>query len=78
MTIVLTIVIVGALMTGMAVGVMFTGRSLKGSCGGPGGAECACEKAGTPNACADPDATSPSGKAPLPGRTADNGVTLYN
>ncbi|NVB41583.1 hypothetical protein G6O69_27335 [Pseudenhygromyxa sp. WMMC2535] len=51
MTIVLlTIVIVALLMGGMAVGVIFSNKPLKGSCGGVGGS-CACEEAGTPGAC---------------------------
>jgi hypothetical protein len=46
----LTIGIVAALMGGMAVGVIFSNKPLKGSCGGVGGS-CACEEAGTPGAC---------------------------
>ncbi|PRQ03953.1 (Na+)-NQR maturation NqrM [Enhygromyxa salina] len=50
--IVLTIGITAALMAGMAVGVIFSNKPLRGSCGGVGGAgSCACEEAGTPNAC---------------------------
>lgn len=46
----LTIAIVAMLMTGMAVGVIFSNKPLKGSCGGVG-TSCACEEAGTPGAC---------------------------
>ncbi|KIG13231.1 hypothetical protein DB30_00454 [Enhygromyxa salina] len=50
--ILLTVGIVAALMAGMAVGVIFSNKPLRGSCGGVGGAgSCACEEAGTPNAC---------------------------
>jgi hypothetical protein len=48
----LTVGIVAALMAGMAVGVIFSNKPLRGSCGGVGGAgSCACEEAGTPGAC---------------------------
>jgi uncharacterized protein len=48
----LTIGIVAALMAGMAVGVIFSSKPLRGSCGGVGSAgSCACEEAGTPGAC---------------------------
>lgn len=46
----LTIGIVAVLMGGMAVGVIFSNKPLKGSCGGVG-TSCACEEAGTPGAC---------------------------
>jgi hypothetical protein len=49
---VLTLGITAALMAGMAVGVMFNGKPLKGSCGGTG-ERCACAEAGTPGACED-------------------------
>ncbi len=50
MTILLTIGIIATLMAGMAVGVIFANKPLRGSCGGTGSA-CACEEAGTPGAC---------------------------
>jgi hypothetical protein len=46
----LTLGIVAALMGGMAVGVIFSNKPLRGSCGGVG-TSCACEEAGTPGAC---------------------------
>jgi hypothetical protein len=48
--ILLTIGIVAALMGGMAIGVIFSNKPLRGSCGGIGGS-CACEEAGKPGAC---------------------------
>lgn len=50
-TFVLTVVLVGLLMAAMAVGVIFSGRRLKGSCGGKGGPECACDAQGIPREC---------------------------
>ncbi|GAB3682505.1 DUF539 domain-containing protein [Salinisphaera aquimarina] len=38
----------------MAIGVMVTGREIKGSCGGVGGGDCACSKGGS---CPPPDAS---------------------
>lgn len=37
------------IMVAMAVGVIFSNRELKGSCGGVG--NCACEEAGRPKTC---------------------------
>jgi hypothetical protein len=54
----LTIGIVAALMGGMAVGVIFSNKPLKGSCGGIG-TSCACEEAGTPGACKIEDPGQP-------------------
>ena len=62
----LTVGIVAALMAGMAVGVIFSNKPLRGSCGGVGGAgSCACEEAGTPGACKIEDGASTAG-AELP------------
>ena len=54
-TVCVTIGVFAAVMAGMAVGVIFSNKELKGSCGGVGGS-CACEEAGTPGACKVPDA----------------------
>ncbi|HLT40055.1 MAG TPA: hypothetical protein VK034_27430 [Enhygromyxa sp.] len=61
----LTVGIIAALMGGMAVGVIFSNKPLRGSCGGVGGS-CACEEAGTPGACKieDPKPADASFKAP--------------
>jgi hypothetical protein len=45
-----TVVVFAALMAAMAVGVIFRGRALKGSCGGTG-ADCYCDRNGLPRAC---------------------------
>jgi len=38
-----TLVLVGLLMLAMGVGVVFSGRRLRGSCGGVGGPACECD-----------------------------------
>jgi hypothetical protein len=53
-TVLLTFGIIAVLMGGMAVGVIFSNKPLRGSCGGVGGS-CACEEAGTPGACMTPE-----------------------
>lgn len=50
-TFVLTVALMGIIMLGMAIGVIFRGKELKGSCGGKGGEECFCEKNNLPRAC---------------------------
>ncbi len=50
-TFVLTVLLIGALMAAMAVGVIFSNRQLQGSCGGEGGADCACDAQGIPRKC---------------------------
>ncbi len=49
---ILTLGITAVLMAGMAVGVIFGNKRLRGSCGGVGDA-CACDEAGIPRACED-------------------------
>jgi len=43
----LTVVAIALVMAAMAIGVVITGRRLKGSCGGVGGS-CECERNGVP------------------------------
>ena len=49
-TLLLTILLLALLMLAMAVGVIFGGKALQGSCGGVG-ASCACDLAGRPRDC---------------------------
>lgn len=46
LVVLLTIAVIAFAMAAMAIGVMVTGRRLKGSCGGADG--CACDRAGIP------------------------------
>ncbi|MDF1666612.1 MAG: (Na+)-NQR maturation NqrM [Planctomycetota bacterium] len=55
-TLLLTIALIAILMTGMAVGVIFANKELKGSCGGVG--NCECEEAGRPPECQKPEKAS--------------------
>lgn len=51
-TFLLTLGLMGIVMLGMAVGVIFQGKELKGSCGGKGGADdCFCDANNLPRAC---------------------------
>ncbi|PIE22672.1 MAG: hypothetical protein CSA62_11360 [Planctomycetota bacterium] len=49
-TVIAAIILMGLLMLGMAVGVMFKRAPLKGSCGGEGG-DCLCDRLGIPREC---------------------------
>ena len=78
MEVIVTIAVFGTMMFIMALGVMFTGRPLKGSCGGVGG-NCPCDEAGTPGACKiDPETADhpPQKSLTLTGETKD-GIKLY-
>lgn len=67
---VVTLVFMGSIMAAMAVGVIFRGKALKGSCGGVGGADCLCESEGKPMGTCDLPASSTLD-------TTDDGVRLY-
>ncbi|MBK04442.1 MAG: DUF539 domain-containing protein [Deltaproteobacteria bacterium] len=45
----LSLGLIAIIMTIMAVGVIFSNKELKGSCGGPG--NCECERKGIPKKC---------------------------
>ena len=67
---VITLVFMGGIMAAMAVGVIFSGRALKGSCGGVGGADCLCESEGKPlGTCDLPTSTATE--------TKPDGVQIY-
>ena len=52
MTVVLVTLVVFLVVVGiMALGVMVHGRSLKGSCGGPGSSDCHCTTAREAQSC---------------------------
>ncbi|MCB9546722.1 MAG: hypothetical protein H6706_12830 [Myxococcales bacterium] len=72
----LTAGLVALLMAGMAVGVIFSNRELKGSCGGTGG-RCACAEAGTPGACKTTDDGAPPPVA-REARRGEDGVLIYD
>lgn len=48
MTFLITIFGIALLMSMMAIGLMFGGRRLRGSCGGVGGEDCICDETGKP------------------------------
>ena len=50
-TVLLTIALVAVIMAAMAVGVIFSDRELKGSCGGNSEEDCFCERNNLPRAC---------------------------
>jgi hypothetical protein len=52
LTVVFSVALIGAVMLGMAVGVIFSNRRLRGSCGGSG-EQCGCSE-GERDACATP------------------------
>jgi hypothetical protein len=50
-TLLLTITVIALLMGMMAVGVMLSGKELRGSCGGVGQKFCLCDAQGRPREC---------------------------
>lgn len=61
MTLLVTLSVVALVMGAMAIGVMISGKRLKGSCGGEGGPDCACELSGlkrTAGVCAAKQASA--------------------
>lgn len=70
-TVVLTAGLIALVMVSMAVGVIFSNKALKGSCGGAGG-NCPCAEAGTPGACKTGD-----GPPQMTARKGDDGVLIY-
>lgn len=50
-TFILTFGFMLAVVVAMSVGVIFNRDPIKGSCGGEGSADCACDLAGKPRAC---------------------------
>jgi hypothetical protein len=44
----LALALVALVMIAMAVGVILSGKTLRGSCGGVGSGDCACDAAGVP------------------------------
>ncbi|MEE2789838.1 MAG: hypothetical protein VX589_21030 [Myxococcota bacterium] len=73
--IVVTVVLMGLIMLAMAVGVMVSGKALKGSCGGVGGPEdCFCEQQGIPKECKTPEDVARSAER---AQNMPDGVTVY-
>ena len=70
--VVLTAGLMALIMVGMAVGVIFSNKALKGSCGGVGG-NCPCADAGKPGAC------KVDGGPPrqMTARKGEDGVMIY-
>jgi hypothetical protein len=64
MTLILTISLFALLMLAMSVGVLLSGRELRGSCGGVT-ADCACEAAGKPRDCEHRRGEEPEECAPV-------------
>ena len=74
-----TLGIFAFMMFAMAIGVILSGRTLKGSCGGVGG-NCPCDEAGTPGACkVELDGTTQTDQSSVIQHvhTQQDGVMLY-
>lgn len=66
----LTLVVVALAMSAMAIGVMLSGKTLRGSCGGVGSGHCPCDSAGVP---LDQRACQRRGVTPAHEETASRG-----
>lgn len=76
-TVLATAGFMAALMAAMAVGVIFRGKALKGSCGGIAGGDCLCLDAGQQGACAIKGRKYDDDRPERVGRQADDGVMIY-
>jgi hypothetical protein len=76
-TILATIGLMATLMVIMAVGVIFRGKALKGSCGGVGTEDCLCLEEQKPiGSCVDDP--EPGGEnTPMKVTRVEDGVTVY-
>ena len=75
-TVIATVAFMGMLMLAMAIGVIFRGKALKGSCGGIGG-DCLCLDSGQQGACAIKGRNYDDDRPELQARSADDGVLIY-
>lgn len=76
-TILLTVGFMATLMLAMAVGVIFRGKALKGSCGGIAGGNCLCLDEKKAGACVIKGRDLSPPARDLSARVADDGVVIY-
>ncbi|MCA9538216.1 MAG: (Na+)-NQR maturation NqrM [Myxococcales bacterium] len=80
-TMLATVGLFALLMLVMAIGVIFRGKPLKGSCGGLATGDCMCIEQGQKGACALPgrgkDVDDEAPRVTLTPRTTTSGVIIY-
>lgn len=76
-TILLTLAFMATLMLAMAVGVIFRGKALKGSCGGIAGGNCLCLDEKKSGACVIKGRDAAPPDRDMRARAADDGVIVY-